>query len=259
MAVAYGRNATIAFAQENPALSYKDACAEVWGSPTLVGLYLTKAPDLSPNIESIEEPHLSGRPEMSTSDIAQGIKNYTLAIEVLLQKESLGFIFLSLFGKVTTPAPSGGYYTHTFVPSVASPASLKIQYRSPLATNNTEWRLRGAKTKTFKLIFNQNEFLKFNAEFVGGSWARHTTVSSAPSVAVPSSGSPFFLWSSFYTCQLETVSYPIVSGEITYESVLAEDVSDSYEFGSSERVRLERASTEDAFKVTGSLKAIWHI
>jgi len=95
MSVAYGRNATLAFAKET-------AYNEAWGSPTLIGLYLTKAPDLDPHIDLIKEPHLSGRPELSTSDIAQGIKNHTLAIEGLLPKEALGFILLSLFGKVTT-------------------------------------------------------------------------------------------------------------------------------------------------------------
>jgi len=248
--ISFGRNATFAFAKET-------TYGEAWGSPTLIGLYLTKPPDLNPNIEPIKESHLSGRPELSTTDIQQGIKNWTLSIEGQFPKEALGFILLSLFGKVTTPAPSGGFYTHTFVPSTTSPASLKIQLRNPLATNDTEWRLRGGKVKSFKITFAQNSFVKFSAEFVGGGWARHTALSAAPSVPVPASGNLWYLWSSTPVCTIATANFPITSGELTFESVLSEDVNDSYEFGSSDRIRLERASNEDAFKVKGTLKAVW--
>jgi len=250
MSISFGRDSTFAFAQET-------AYGEAWGSPTLIGLYLTKPADVKPNIEPIKEIHLSGRPEMSVNDVKQGVKGWICRIEGFLPKEALGFILLSLFGKVTTPAPSGGFYTHSFVPSTTSPCSLKLQVRNPLATNDTEWRLRGGKVKSFKITFNQNDFVKFTAEFVGGAWARHTTVSSAPSVPVPSSGNVWYLWSSTPICTIATANFPITSGEITYESVLAEDLTDSYEFGSSDRVRLERAATEDAFKVKGTLKAIW--
>lgn len=249
MAVSYGRNVTFAFAKET-------AYNEAWGSPTLTALYLDKAPEFIPKIETIRAPHLYGRPELNTADIIQGIKNYTLRIDGTIPKESFGFLLLSLFGAVTTTFGTP-WYTHIFVPSVTTPASLKLQVRMPLTADNDEWRLSGAIVKSATFDFKQNDFLRFSIDFVGGTFAKHTTVSTATAVLVPAAGNPCFNWNSTPTITMATVALTPSSFSLTFENTLADDMDDSYVFGSAERTRLERAATEDCFKVKGSIKRIW--
>lgn len=253
MPVSYGRDATLAFAKET---TYNEA----WGSPTLVGLYVDKV-DFVPNIDILREAHISARPELSISDVAQGIQNYTLKVDGRVPKEAFGFLLLSLFGKVTTPAPSGGFYTHTFVPSTTTPASLKIEYRQPLNSVQSRWQLRGAKVKTLEIIANQNDFIKYSIDFIGGAFAQADSIGSAPTVPVPASGDVFYNWNHSPTLSIGTVTAGITSLSFTFESVLADDVTDSYEVTTSgsetQRVRLERASTEEAFKIKAVIKRIW--
>jgi hypothetical protein len=248
MTVSFGRNSTFAFAPET-------AYNEAWGSPSLIGLYLDKPPEFVPNVDTIKEKHLTGRPELDLTDIAQGIKNYTLKIEGKIPKEAFGYLLLNLLGKVTTTAVAT-YYKHEFVPSVGTPPSLKIQIRNPLDADNYEWRLQGAIVKTLELTLAQNQFVKFSIDFVGGSFAKHTTLSAAPSVSIPSAVNPFYLWNSNADIELNAADTKVSSMTMTFESMLTDDIDDSYEFGSAERIRLERAAGEDAFKVRGNIKRI---
>lgn len=244
--VGFGRDLTLGFDLE---ASYN----EVWGSPALVGLY-TDTPEFAPNIEQIRELHASGRPELTADDLAQGIRNYTLRVGGKIPKEALGLLLLSLLGQVTTTLVST-YQQHAFVVPTFSPPSLKFQFRTLLNATDTQWQMRGGIVKSMEINIVQNQMPRFAADIIGASCAK-TDLNGAPTIPVPASGNPFYSPADMQSIVLNSGA-EWTSMVLTMENVLAEDIEDSYELGSAERVRLFRAGSEDCFKVRATLKRIW--
>jgi len=266
--VAFGRNRTFGYLVEGTAGSYVAAnYNEAFGSPTLKGLYFLEA-EFVPNIEIMKEQSMSGRPELITADLVQGIRNYTLRVKMKLPKEGLGWLLFGLFGKVVTTGAASPY-THTFSPSLTSPypPSFKLQFREPLNTTQAQWQLRGAKIKSMLFEFTNNRMPTVTIDFIGGSFELAAALGDIPTILVPASGNPFWVNADRISTE------PNLQGEVadfssysfTIENIFAEDIDDSYSIGIStppfleanERKRLERASTEECIKFTGTFKRIW--
>lgn len=249
--VVFGRDVLLGFAKES---SYNEA----WGSPALTGIYISPDFDLTYNIDTMREVHAHGLPALKTDEVVQGIKNYSFRISGKVPKEGMGWLLLSLFGKVTTTV-AGAFYHHTFSPSQNTPPSLKLALQTPFRGGmEREWHLRGAIMKSLEISGEINNYVTFTAEFTGGSWERISSLSTI-SIPVPSSGNPFYHFneSAGASIAVGTVSADWNSATLRFESVLAEDIEDSYEFGSDERKRLERAATEDCFKASATLKRLF--
>jgi len=260
--LALGRNRTLGFCIEGTAGIYTPAdYNQAWGSPTLKGIGFLEATP-GPNKELMIEPHMSGRPEMTDQDIVEGINNSTFTVKMKCPKENLAWFMLGFFGKVITVG-STFPYNHAFVPSLINgwPPSYKLEYREPLNTTDTRLQLQGCKVKSITFEFIQNSIVLITIEFVGGSWAKSATLGDAPTILIPSSENPFWTFADIKTTNTKLFySTETIRGFsniiLKFENVFAEDVEDSYELGSAERMRLERSADRESIKLTGTLKRL---
>jgi len=248
---AFQRNETFGYAQEA-------AYNEAWGTPTLLGMHFLNV-DFKPNIEIIKSAHMTGRPESVVLDHCQGVRNYAFTIKMRMPKECLAGLMLSALGKVTTTGASSPY-THTFVPSITAgyPCSLKLQYRQPLNAAESCWQLSGAKVKSMLFEFNAASGCLLTVEFVGGTWAKAAALGTAPTILMPAgTENPFWSFSNVASMfpQFGTIEGGFCSCQLKIENIFAEDLEDSYELGSHERIRLER-SGDNCIKITGTLKRL---
>ena len=185
--VAFGRDIVFGCAQES---SYNEA----WGTPTLNGIYISPNVSIKPNRDIMREIHATGLPVLKSSEIKQGVKNYTLGISGKLPKEGLSWLLLNLCGKVATNLYTSTYYGHDFYLSNKTPKSLKLVLQNPIigtSPSDFEWQLTGAMIKSVEFTFEVNQPSKFANEFAGGIWYIAKFQSSV-NIPVASSGNPFW-------------------------------------------------------------------
>jgi hypothetical protein len=260
--LAFGRNKTLGFCIEGTAGVYAPAdYNQAFGTPTLKGIGFLEATP-GPNTEMLIEPHMSGRPEMTDQDIVAGVNNSTFTVKMKCPKENLVWFILGFFGKITTSGVSSPYL-HNFVPSLANgyPASFKLEYREPLNATETRLQLRGCKVKSMTFEFKANETAIVTIEFIGASWGKSGSLGTAPAILIPASTNPFWTFADIITADTKlTYSATSIVGfssiVIKLENSFAEGVEDSYEGGSNERIRLERAADKECIRLTATLKRL---
>jgi len=259
--LALGRNRTLGFCIEGTADVYTPAdYNQVWGEPTMKGIGFLEATP-GPNKELMIEPHMSGRPEMTNQDIVEGINNSTFTLKMKCPKENLAWFILGFFGKITTTGTESPY-THTSIPSLTPgwPPSFKLEYREPLNTTDTRLQFRGNKVKSILFEFIQNSTVMVTIEFTGGSWAKDAALGIAPTILIPASGNPFWTFADIKGTTFLQLGGTTLNGFnsiiLKFENMLAEDIDDSYELGSAERIRLERSADRECIKLTGTFKRL---
>jgi len=247
MGKTFGRNIKVALGQET---NYNE-----YVSPVAHGIYVEPdGVDFTPDKQIIEIPTSRGVPMPNLADIGEGVKGWTGKLRFALCKEDMNWIFLNLFGAVTTALISGLYYSHTHKISNATPKSLSVLYQHDLATvANREWRLSGGMIKSLKLIFELNKPIMVEIELTGGTYLISQTVGTAPTYSVPGSGLYFYTFKNgLFTINALTTWNHV---ELTFAPALADGLEDSYEYGSDARKRIERAG-EPAMLITGTAKRL---
>ncbi len=247
MSLTFGRNVKVAVAQE--------AVYNTYVSPVAHGIYVEPdGVDITPDKQIIELPVSRGVPMPNLADIGEGVKAWTGKLKFALSKEDMNWIFLNLFGAVTTTLISGGYYSHVHLISNTTPKSLSGLFQHDLATVvNREWRLSGGMIKSLKLIFELNKPVMVEVELAGGTYLLAQTVGTAPTYSVPATGLYFYTFKDgAFTINALTTWNHI---ELTFAPAIADGLEESYEYGSDARKRLERAG-EPAMLITGTAKRL---
>ena len=263
--LAFGRNQTVGFAIEGTAGVYAPAdFNQAWGTPTLKGIgFLEVAP--TPHKEHILAPHMSGRPETTNMDFDEGIKNPTFRLKMKCPKENLAWFFLGFFGKVVTSGASP-QYTHAFTPSLSPgfPPSFKIEYRNPYSTYFHRLQFRGAKVKSILLELTMENVI-LTMEFTAASCERSASIGTVPAILEPTAVRPFWRFSDLVNTVAGTYLSDIAESNkiigfssilLNFENTFAEEIEDSFEGGSNERIRLERAADAECIKLTATLKRL---
>lgn len=236
----FGRDVRFGYAKET-------AFNESWGSPTLIGLYVDP-PDVVPNIAYLKAKTTDGKATLNVADVCQGVRGWTCRIAGKIPKEGIGWLMLGLFGKVVTSGV--GPYDHTFQVSVNTPPSFKLLVRQAVDASHDDYQLRGGMVKAVEFVHTPNTIPRFTAEWIGATFGR-VTPTTAPTIPKPASADPFWKPGDYQS------SSPVISKVLTHtgwnsfsmriENTLTEDIEESYDIGSIERERLERAATEEAF------------
>jgi len=257
MGITFGRNIKLGLGQETVFNTYQTT---VTLKPEEHGIYVE--PDgvsIALGKEMIEVNTSRAQIMPSLADIAEGTKDWTAKLRFPLAKEDMNWIFLNLFGAVTTSTVTGSYRKHIHLISAVTPKSLSILYQHDLAGITTpfkrEWHLSGGMIKSLKMIFELNKPIMVEVELVGGSYLLTYPVATAvPAYSVPTSGLYFYTFlNGLFTINALTVWNRV---ELTFAPAIADDLDSSYSYGSAERVRLERAG-EPAMLITGTAKRIY--
>jgi len=245
MGFTFGRNIKVALGQE--------ATYNFYVSPVAHGIYVPPdAVDINPIKKMIEVGTSRGIAIDHISDIGEGVKAWEGKLGPFqLSKEDMNWIFLNLLGTVTTTLISGSYYKHIHKLSTSTPKSLSGLFQHDLASvANREWRGSGGMIKSLKLIFELNKPIMVEIELVGGTLLLAQTVGTAPTYSVPASGLYFYTFANGAFTINSITDWNRV--EITFTNTLAEGEELSYNYGSAERVRLER----EGILITGTAKRL---
>lgn len=232
MAYSFGRNDKVAIAQE---ASYKEA----WSQPSF-GLQQATC-EFEPVITPIRDTFATGLPQKKLEEFARGLQSVTGTLKMAFRKEQMGSILLNLLGSVATPGTLGsGFYKHTFTLSNATPKSVRLL----LQKANSQWQLRGVVFTKIVVEFMFNQFLELTADFIGADFTS-AAVGAVPTFQTVASGvEPAY--------KHHNAAWNI-NGNLTWSKIVwtlertyASGPEESYDGGSSTRVRLESANPNDA-------------
>lgn len=253
MAVALGRTTMLGLFKE---ANYNEAWAT--GSPTFANcFYINPDFKLKPSTDPLKAIQATGLSVLTFNEVAKGVHGWTLSFSGILPKERLGYLFYGLMGKVASSGSTN--YTHVFTPSTSAPPSFKVLIScKQIGATYGEWRLSGGMIKSIEVQIVNNKEATLAVEMIGGTYS-HVAFATTLTAVLPASPINAYYWcndsNNLVTMLVNSNTHSYFQTvTIKIEQALADGVEESYNWGSPNRVRLERASSDECLKF--SVKAV---
>lgn len=192
-------------------------------------------PTLEKTIARIRTEHMRGVAGMQQAEDATGLVSAGGGLSgVVPCKGDFGIVLKHTTGKVTTGAPVGGVYTHTYHWT----NKLFPGLSASLIKADASYNYHGCQVKNTSLSAKVGGALEWGLDLVGSDEAVVAAI-TAPSINALLTSSPYWLFK-HGTFEIDDVVEPITEFKIDFANELGEGDEQSYALGSEKRQLLPR-------------------
>jgi hypothetical protein len=256
----FGRNIKVGMAKE---ATYNAA----WAAPgATTGTWIhIESFEFEPISQDIRASFATGEVMPKLTEFGRGVRDVKGSFTMFANKQQLNWIFLNLFGNVTTTvvgAPTGTDggqgQKHIFTLRQASPFSIAFVLQLPESGSDTQYQLTGCQITKLDMDWTLNQPIKLTCSFTGAAFAE-AAESGAPSYNLVTTGEAWHKYPSSTAGLSWTINSTTSWGnvKISFESIYADGIDESFDGSSNIRKRLERAADGPCFKVMGTAQRLF--
>jgi len=256
----FGRNIKVGMTKE---ASYNVA----WAAPgATTGTWIqVENFEFTPISNDIRASFATGEAMPKLTEFARGLRGVEGSFTMFAHKQQLPWIFLHLLGNVTTATVGGATgvdggqgQKHDFVVKLTTPASVAFVLQTPEAGIDRQFQLTGCVITKVDIDWTLNQPIKLTVNFIGANFTE-AAESGTPTFNTVTTGEAWFKYPSSTPALTWTINTLTAWGnvKIGFESIYADGLEESFEGGSNQRKRLERAADGACFKVMGTAQRVY--